>query len=207
MSALAKFGTDQALGFLVGIGFLVVIQPTTPGGGLLLVLIALAIVNVTMQIIRLCLRWSKKDDGSSAIKIFLTYASEDRTTAESITFSLRERGYTVFLDRDDLPPGESFNKQIERAINNCGILVFLISPDSVADGRYTLTELSFARHKWPSPDNRVLPVMVRKTPLERVPNYLKAVTILEPQGNVAAEASAAVDGMRLRGVTKVAAEP
>jgi TIR domain len=207
MSALAKFGTDQALGFLVGIGFLVVIQPTTPGGALLLVLIALAIVNVTMQIIRLCLRWSKKDDGSSAIKIFLTYASEDRTTAESITFSLRERGYTVFLDRDDLPPGESFNKQIERAINNCGILVFLISPDSVADGRYTLTELSFARHKWPSPDNRVLPVMVRKTPLERVPNYLKAVTILEPQGNVAAEASAAVDGMRLRGVTKVAAEP
>ena len=207
MSALAKFGTDQALGFLVGIGFLVVIQPTTPGGALLLVLIALAIVNVTMQIIRLCLRWSKKDDGSSAIKIFLTYASEDRTIAESITFSLRERGYTVFLDRDDLPPGESFNKQIERAINNCGILVFLISPDSVADGRYTLTELSFARHKWPSPDNRVLPVMVRKTPLERVPNYLKAVTILEPQGNVAAEASAAVDGMRLRGVTKVAAEP
>lgn len=207
MSALAKFGTDQALGFLVGIGFLVVIQPTTPGGALLLVLIALAIVNVTMQIIRLCLRWSKKDDGSSAIKIFLTYASEDRTTAESITFSLRERGYTVFLDRDDLPPGESFNKQIERAINNCGILVFLISPDSVADGRYTLTELSFARHKWPSPDNRVLPVMVRKTPLERVPNYLKAVTILEPQGNVAAEASAAVDGMRLRGVAKVAAEP
>ena len=207
MSALAKFGTDQALGFLVGIGFLVVIQPTTPGGALLLVLIALAIVNVTMQIIRLCLRWSKKDDGSSAIKIFLTYASEDRTTAESITFSLRERGYTVFLDRDDLPPGESFNKQIERAINNCGILVFLISPDSVADGRYTLTELSFARHKWPSPDNRVLPVMVRKTPLERVPNYLKAVTILEPQGNVAAEASAAVDGMRLRGVAKAAAEP
>jgi hypothetical protein len=186
MSALAKFATDQALGFLVGIGFLVVVQPTTPGGGLLLVLIALAIVNVT---------------------IFLTYASEDRTTAESITFSLRERGYTVFLDRDDLPPGESFNKQIERAINNCGILVFLISPDSVADGRYTLTELSFARHKWPSPDNRVLPVMVRKTPLERVPNYLKAVTILEPQGNVAAEASAAVDGMRLRGVAKVAAEP
>jgi hypothetical protein len=96
MSALAKFGTDQALGFLVGIGFLVVIQPTTPGGGLLLVLIALAIVNVTMQIIRLCLRWLKKDDGSSAIKIFLTYASEDRTIAESITFSLRERGYTSF---------------------------------------------------------------------------------------------------------------
>jgi len=38
--------------------------------------------------------------------------------------------------------------------------------------------------------------MARKTPLEQVPTYLKAITILEPTGNVAAETSAAVDEMR-----------
>lgn len=130
--------------------------------------------------------------------IFLSYASGDKATAESITFSLRDRGHTVFLDRDDLPAGESFDHQIERAVNESDIFIFLISPNSVAEGRYTLTELKFARHKWRSPNNRVLPVMARKTPLAQVPTYLKAITILEPNGNVAAETSAAVDEMRPR---------
>jgi len=125
------------------------------------------------------------------MKIFLTYASEDRATAESIAFSLRDRGHTVFVDRDELPPGESFDQQIERAVNDSDIVIFLISPDSVAEGRYTLTELKFVRHKWLSPNNRVIPVMARKTPLERVPTYLKVVTILEPDGNVAGGGSPA----------------
>jgi hypothetical protein len=48
----------------------------------------------------------KKGSGRSfAAKIFLTYASEDKTTAESIAFSLRQRHHVAFLDRDDLPPG------------------------------------------------------------------------------------------------------
>jgi hypothetical protein len=66
----------------------------------------------------------------------------------------------------------------------------------VTDGRYTLTELGFARRKWPTPTGRVLPVMVRKTPLDHIPPYLKALTILESAGNIAAETSAAVDQMR-----------
>ena len=62
--------------------------------------------------------------------IFLSYASEDKAAAEFITFSLRDRGHTVFLDRDDLPAGESFDHQIERAVNESDIFIFLISPDS-----------------------------------------------------------------------------
>jgi hypothetical protein len=132
----------------------------------------------------------------SKIKIFLTYASEDQATAESMALSLRARGYVVFFDRDDLPPGESFDQRIERAVDDSDFYIFVISADAVAEGRYTLTELSFARRKWPNPNYRVLPVMVRKTPRERVPSYLKAVTILEPQGNVAAETSAAIEALR-----------
>jgi hypothetical protein len=134
--------------------------------------------------------------GTLKLKIFLSHASQDRATAEPITFSLRSRGYKVFLDRDDLPAGASYDQQIERAVIDSEILIFLISPDSVAEGRYTLTELLFARRKWPDPKGRVLPVMARKTSLDLVPPYLKAVTILEPVGNIAAETSAAVSKMR-----------
>jgi hypothetical protein len=131
-----------------------------------------------------------------APKIFISYASQDKVAAESIAFSLRSRGYEVFLDRDKLPPGISYDLQIETAVQGSDFLVFLISPDSVAGGRYTLTELSFARRRWPTPTGRVLPVLIRATEFDQIPGYLKAVTILHPEGNVAAETSAAVDKMR-----------
>ena len=128
--------------------------------------------------------------------VFLSYSSPDKSAAESIAFSLRGRGYKVFLDRDDLPAGVSYDERISGAVKASEIFVFLISPEAIGEGRYTLTELSFARKKWPDPNGRVLPVMVRKTPLELVPPYLKAVTILEPVGNIPAETSAAVDHMK-----------
>ena len=64
---------------------------------------------------------------------------------------------------------------------------FLISDNSVTESSYALTELAFAQKKWPHPAEVVIPVMVRRTGYERIPNYLKAVTVLEPRGNVAAE--------------------
>src|SRR6516162_6986144 len=138
------------------------------------------------------------------MNIFLSYASEDRSTAEAIAFSLRDRGHEVFLDRDGLRAGEGFDKSIEQAVNKSNIFIFLISPESVAEGRYTLTELTFARQKWPSPSGHVLPVRVRTTSRDQIPPYLKAVTILEPDGNVAAETSAKVDQMG--GTEKASAE-
>jgi hypothetical protein len=59
------------------------------------------------------------------MKIFLSYASEDKGTAESIAFSLRSRNYKAFLDRDDLLPGEHFDRQIERTIKESDTLIFL----------------------------------------------------------------------------------
>ena len=76
-------------------------------------------------------------------------------------------------------------------------MVFLISPHSVDDNSYTLTELKFARQKWAHPKARLLPVMVGKTDWDRIPSYLKAVTVLTPAGNVAAEVIAAVSSLSL----------
>jgi TIR domain len=130
------------------------------------------------------------------MKIFLSYSEPDKDIAESIAFSLRSRSHEVFLDRDDLPAGQSYDEQIEKAVQLSDIFIFLISPDSVTEGRYALTELKFARRKWKHPAGRVLPVMVRETPLDKIPAYLRAVTILRVSGNAAAETSAAVDKMK-----------
>jgi hypothetical protein len=100
--------------------------------------------------------------------VFISYASEYRPVAERIALSLRGRGYKVFLDKDDLPAGASYDDKIHQAILSSGAFIFLISPESIADGRYTLTELKFARERWPNPSRSVLPVVVAKTDLARV---------------------------------------
>jgi len=129
------------------------------------------------------------------MKIFVSHASEDKAPAESITFSLRNRGYVVFLDRDDLPAGNTYDQRIENAIKDSDLFIFLISSSSLAQGRYTLTELALARRKWPNPNRHILPIMTVKTPFNVIPEYLKAVTILEPQGDITPETSAAVDAL------------
>lgn len=127
------------------------------------------------------------------MKIFLSYASEQKDHAERIAFSLRQRVHVVFLDRDDLPPGSSYDDKIEKAIDQSDLFLFLITPAAVRAGRYTLTELKFARAKWPNPNNRVLPVMIELTPIKDVPVFLQSVSFLIPEGNIAAEVAALVD--------------
>lgn len=127
------------------------------------------------------------------MRIFLSYASEDRAAAEPLALLLRGEGHTVFFDRDDLPPGGSYDARIRAAIRASDLLVFLVSPDSVAAGAYTLTELGIARRRWPHPAGRVLPVLLRPTPIETIPVYLRAVTLVEPEGNLAADVADAID--------------
>ena len=127
------------------------------------------------------------------MRVFLSYAGEQRTTADSIALRLREAGHDVFFDKDDLPAAVSFDDRIRQGLHRSNALVFLVSPESVAPGAYTLTEMQFARERWPNPSGRVLPVMVVPTPYPEIPEYLKAVTVLEPKGNVVAETAAAVE--------------
>ena len=121
------------------------------------------------------------------MKIFLSYAAEDRAVAEQIALALTGREHQVFFDRDSLPPSAEFHQRIQQAIDESEFLIFLISVDSVQRGSYALTELKAARQKWPHPKDHVLPVVVRPVDWAAVPPYLREVTILEPEGNTAAE--------------------
>ena len=74
--------------------------------------------------------------------IFLSYPSLLGETAERIELSLKGEGYAVFRDRSALPPGESFDARIHAAVGESDLFVFLITPESVSPGRYTLDRKS-----------------------------------------------------------------
>jgi HEAT repeat protein len=126
------------------------------------------------------------------MKIFLSYASEQSELAKEVALALRAENHTVFFDRSSLASSEPYNADIRKAIENSQLFIFLISPHSVTAGRYTLTELDFAEHKWPRPWGYVLSVMVMPTPKADIPSYLRAGTVLQPSGNVAATIAAEV---------------
>jgi HEAT repeat protein/cell division protein FtsL len=128
------------------------------------------------------------------MKIFLSYASEQSALSKEIALALQAENHTVFYDRSSLAPGEAYNAKIRQGIEKSQLFVFLISPHSVTEGRYTLTELGFAEHKWPRPWGYVLSVIVMPTPKAAIPPYLLAGTVLQPKGNVAAEIAALIHG-------------
>jgi hypothetical protein len=133
------------------------------------------------------------------VNIFLSFASEQNDDAELIAVSLRDRGHTVFFSKDTLPAAQSFDLRIEKAVAAADLVIFLLSPQSVARGKYTLTELAFVKQKWKNPSGHVLPVMVVKTQIETIPSYLRAVGILEPEGSVAAETASQADKLLVKG--------
>ena len=145
------------------------------------------------------------------LKIFLSYASDHRPIAEDLCCRLQALGHEVFFDREDLPAGRSFDDYIRNAIEESDLFVFLISPESVADGRYTRTELKLASRKWPTPGWHVLPVELVSTPIEDVPAYLRSLTVMQAEGNLVAEVVMEVeDRARAQGspaATKEAATP
>jgi len=126
------------------------------------------------------------------MRIFLSYASEDRERIEPIRFALAEQGHNIFYDREDLKPGESYDSKIRTAIERTDLFICFLTPHTVDAGSYTLSELSVAERMWPNADGRVLPVILDQVPRQDIPAYLRSVTWLEPVGNVTASVSDAV---------------
>src|SRR5215207_5682365 len=122
------------------------------------------------------------------MKIFLSYASQDREMAKSIYLALRDQRHTVFFDRADLPAGEEYHNRIRSAIEDCDLFIFLISANAVDAGSYTLTELSIAEKNLV----KVLPVVLGNVEVEKLPALLKAVTFLQTDGNLPATVAAEV---------------
>lgn len=121
------------------------------------------------------------------MNIFLSYASDYREIADDMCCRLQAAGHEVFFDREDLPAGTSFDDRIREAIDACELFIFLVSPAAVADGHYTRTELKIVSRKWPTPGWHVLPVVVAPTPLDTIPAYLRALTLMQAEGNLTAE--------------------
>ena len=122
------------------------------------------------------------------MKVFLSYASQDIVSAKAIYLALRDQGHSVFFDRAELPAGDEYHNRIRVAVEKSRLFLFLISPNAIDAGSYTLTELDIAEKT----GKKILPVLLEKTPIEALPASIKAITFLQPEGNLPAAVAAEV---------------
>jgi TIR domain len=132
----------------------------------------------------------------SRLRIFISYAHEDRKLAEEIAQALTNDGHDVFIDTKQISVSGGYAQRIRRAIEAADRFVFLISPASMARG-YPRSELRFAQKRWPSPQGAVWPILVDpSTDKSQLPAYIRSVQIHSVTGSVTAEVAAEIEKSR-----------
>ena len=87
--------------------------------------------------------------------IFISHASEDDDFVTQLAGNLRESGFTTWVDHENLRPGKGWDTEVEQAIIDCELLMFIVTAAGLKSENCT-DEWSHAL----SESKLVVPVMV-----------------------------------------------
>lgn len=107
-----------------------------------------------------------------SLKVFISYASEDRDKALAYYDLIRNEGATPWIDVKQILPGQNWEAEIDRALNDAGVVILLLSKSSVNKRGFVQREAHDAieklRYKLPD-DIYVIPLLLE--PCD-VPRYI-----------------------------------
>jgi WD40 repeat protein len=106
--------------------------------------------------------------------VFVSYSRADRQAIVGLTSALAERGKRAWVDLEDIPPSAEWMAEIRTAIEGADAYLVAISPD-LARSKVCQQELELAR----SAGKRIVPVQVRPTEPELVPDALSALNWID----------------------------
>jgi len=100
-------------------------------------------------------------------KVFLSYAKEDKNSAQRLFQSIRSAGVDIWFDQENLPPGVRWKEHILHVIRNSRYFIALLSSNSVSKRGFVQTEIKegleiLALH----PEDEVYIIPVRIEPCE-----------------------------------------
>ncbi|MGA9993995.1 MAG: toll/interleukin-1 receptor domain-containing protein [Pyrinomonadaceae bacterium] len=105
-------------------------------------------------------------------RIFLSYAREDEDAALILYHDLCKRGIKLWLDTEELLPGQNWKSEIRKAIKSSEFFITLLSNNSVSKRGYVQKELKLALDIFEEfPDNHVYFLPVRLN--ECQPSYTR----------------------------------
>lgn len=122
---------------------------------------------------------SIKNGQNLMTQVFLAYAHQDKEVMEKIRNSLRREGITVWTNTTDIQTGEAYDKAIRRGIEQADNVVYLLSPEALKS-EFSVQDLNYAL----SLNKRIIPVLVKETPLEEIPDTLRYLQYINLTDNV-----------------------
>lgn len=140
------------------------------------------------------------------MKLFISYANEDKKLAARVTAALEAEGHEPFFADRELSQHDAFNPVLRDHIDGSDGFVFLISPASVKSGKYTLNELEQAVRKWRPPTGHIFSFFARRTASRTLPALLPQTTIETTEGDLPAHIVSVIARSFGKGPDRIAAE-
>ena len=108
--------------------------------------------------------------GRWTFDVFLSYSSVDKPWVIKLKEDLHQYGVSVWLDRDEIRPGDLFAKALEAGLQQSRAVALVVSPDAIASGwvrEEYYRALSLAQHR--QAPLHLIPVILRHADL---PDFL-----------------------------------
>ena len=72
------------------------------------------------------------DGAERRIKVFVSYSRADKAFANDLVLGLAACGFAPYIDRQDIAPGEDWERRLAGLIAEADSIVYIVSPDSLA---------------------------------------------------------------------------
>jgi len=76
--------------------------------------------------------------------IFISYSRHDTHFVNKLSNDLRKKGIDVWIDRENIMPGQMWQKQVEMGLKKASALIFVISKHSI-QSQWTIKEFFFSQ--------------------------------------------------------------
>ena len=103
------------------------------------------------------------------MQVFLSYARSDEKFARELSSELTKHGLAVWLDEEQVLPGDNLHQCVADALKKSNAMVVLLSPEAMKS-EFVRSEINYALGN-PKYEHRLFPVEVR--PTEDVPWFLR----------------------------------
>ncbi|MFH0980739.1 MAG: toll/interleukin-1 receptor domain-containing protein [Planctomycetota bacterium] len=108
------------------------------------------------------------------MKVFISYAPQDKKLAEYLSQRLSKKGFEVWRPEEQILPGENWALKYGQALEDSDAMIVLVSPEALRS-RGVREEIQYALSSMQYAD-RVIPVVVR--PTRKMPWFLRKLPLL-----------------------------
>jgi hypothetical protein len=110
--------------------------------------------------------------------VFISHSSEDKPFVRRLAEELRKRSITLFLDEEQLVPGQPWQEALDRAVRSAGSVLVFIGPTGI--GPWAQSEVAYGIRQQITDSNfRVIPVLGPGASVDQLPPLLRNFAFID----------------------------